>query len=1580
MAGTSDFRSRWFCGENASVVEDTQLRIYSDYCTANLFSACVHITFLVLFCAVLFLLGCCTKLRYYHPKSLIQFPGHYIRWTILSTLGIVLLGAVGEGVLTDVTRNPETKPNLYVPDSAALINVIIALVYYHHLECWNKPRLAWLLFIYWILAAAGEILRFISLTYSVDFTVEILKFDLLVLTILLYSGCLLIEINLLRSKVFGWCYHDKPYPRDLRKKAMYYNYEYTNIMSQVTYWSLNWLFVLGYKRPLEISDLGCLPEEYEAHYQYNLFNKAYETEKKRAIQKKRAVSLWRTYSIAYGCEMLKTTLWTLLSSTFGFIPAIAVGGVVAYATDWHYGSIQVYDTPMVTVTEYFRNGFVLVGVIFIASVLRAFTLAYGGNIGVMTAIKVKAALQTLAYEKALHLSTSSLSSGETSTGQIMNHMSVDATALFYIFYWFIFLVSIPYRAVVVLILLYWQLGLASLIGSSIFLFVTPLQYAITEIMAKVQRYVLLISDQRLKLSNEVLMGIKLLKLCGWEKMFCTKIEELREKEVVQMIKASVYIIVTNFVAQSVPVVLTFISFAVYTLINPDPLTPEVAFASLALFNQLVWPLSTLPSCVSYLVNALAGTRRLRTFFASAELAESESGREPLSRGFENAMSDDDGDDDNGEADDVDDFMSMFDNPGSDEGATVKLVKDGSSYKRKCPKRYGTFERNESTEDNEDLRECDDSVPDDIGVQIKNGNFTWESDSTKPTLRDINVEIPNGKLTMVAGLVGSGKTSLLSAMLEEIEVISGTVKFNRNRSSVSYVPQKPWLQNASFKDNILFGNDMNFKRYRKVIEVCALQPDIDILPGGDMTEIGEKGINLSGGQKQRVSLARALYSNSALVIMDDPLSALDVHVGSHIMERGIMNFLMKEGRTVILVTHQVQYLKYADKVIIMEDGRVINQGNPNEIGNQDLELFHSLREQIQLISESEKESESDLEKTLSLDREELKKQVSLIEESERNEGPGASLIEKEERERGSVSWSIYYVYAKAIKLPLSAFILLLFLGQGVVQIMTNFWLADWSESGVGVNNKTQEELDEELSFYLGGYGLLSLFYILLALAATSFHIILSLLAAKRLHINLLRNIIQAPMRFFDTTPTGRILNRLSNDTQMIDQRLWLTIFTLLTSALQCISAIVVNAVVTPVFMIVVIPVIILYLLVMKYFITTSRELKRLESISNSPVFSHLSETLSGVTTIRAYRHDNRFRRHFLERMDVNILTQLYLNPGNRWNGIRLEGIGALIMLISGLSSLLSCVLGDLEPSMVGLAITYSLNISGYLTAFVRVMGDCEMQMNAVERVDYYTKVKTEEYRGLYKPPSDWPKEGNVEFRNVSVRYSAELDPVLQDLNIQIHGGDKIGICGRTGSGKSSLTLALFRMIDTFEGCISIDGVNIADVPLLTLRSRLAIIPQDPVLFAGTIRFNLDPEEIRSDDELWEALDIAQLKQTVLDLDEHLDAEVTEEGSNFSVGQRQLFCLARAFLRKARILVMDEATASVDMHTDAILRNVIQTAFADRTVLTIAHRIATIVDSDMVLVLSEGKVIEYDSPQNLLSRQDSAFFSLVNQTTS
>ncbi|KAI8489553.1 hypothetical protein Bbelb_327200 [Branchiostoma belcheri] len=931
-------------------------------------------------------------------------------------------------------------------------------------------------------------------------------------------------------------------------------------------------------------------------------------------------------------------------------------------------------------------------------------------------------------------------------------------------------------------------------------------------------------------------------------------------------------------------------------------------------------------------------------------------------------------------------------------------------------------------------EADHDLAEDISVEVRDGSFTWEPDSQTANISEINLKIPKGKLTIVVGQVGSGKSSLLSAMLGEMRTLKGRVLWNK---------------------------------YKRVISACCLQPDIDILPAGDMTEIGEKGINLSGGQKQRVSVARAMYAQTDIVLLDDPLSALDAHVGSHLFDQGIMGQLVKDRRTVVLVTHKLQYLEHAHLIVAMEKGQIIATGTMEEIRESSPDLHGSwmdaISECVRQIDEGKqdqgdrKEAENGsavvahhliqnrLSRHMSVTslvssvediwvrvsdccEEETKKDYeksvedTLIEDKENEPNVElGKLIENEERLEGDVKLKYYAIFAAACGLYLAILVLFLQVSREGVALALDFWLAAWSGSNIDGNmdawnhtetsgnytlRNTSQPLQDSTGYYIIGYTGLSVGAIVLSAAAVATSILSSLRGARVMHDRMVHNIVRAPLRFFETTPTGRILNRMAGDqVELDDQYLPNEMEAVLRFGLGLVSAIIALGVVTPYFLIGMLPILVFYYGMQKLYRASNRELKRIATITESPVCSQLSESFGGLSTIRAYRAEERFTNEMKRRINEAFTPNLYLLGVECWIGVRLLGLprsdsphvpdsdfqsvplshqardvsaGAVVIFVGGLTSVVAGLQGLVSPAWVGLAISYAIRMQLQLFSAVSAFAKVEAKMTHAERVDTYSRIPGEMYqheKGNTIPQREWPESGTVQLDNVSARYDQSLDPVLIKVTASIKAREKVGICGRTGSGKSSLTLALFRMIDMFEGVISIDGVDISRVPLTLLRSRLSIIPQDPVLFSGTIRFNLDPEANSDDEELWRALEIAQLKTLVADMPNKLDEMVTEGGENFSVGQRQLFCLARAFVRKSRILIMDEATASVDMETDAVLQDVIKVAFGDRTVITVAHRIATILNSDRILVLDQGKLVENDSPENLLKNPDGLFTAMV-----
>uniref|UniRef100_A0A9J7Z1F6 ATP-binding cassette, sub-family C (CFTR/MRP), member 9 n=1 Tax=Cyprinus carpio carpio TaxID=630221 RepID=A0A9J7Z1F6_CYPCA len=850
-----------------------------------------------------------------------------------------------------------------------------------------------------------------------------------------------------------------------------------------------------------------------------------------------------------------------------------------------------------------------------------------------------------------------------------------------------------------------------------------------------------------------------------------------------------------------------------------------------------------------------------------------------------------------------------------------------------------------------------------------------------TLSDINIRIPTGQLTMIVGQV---ELTHLPTSCQKYFDDSPPMesKTDKRRYSVAYAAQKSWLLNATVEENITFGSPFNKQRYKAVIDACSLQPDIDLLPFGDQTEIGERGINLSGGQRQRICVARALYQNTNIVFLDDPFSALDIHLSDHLMQEGILKFLQDDKRTVVLVTHKLQYLIHADWIIAMKDGSVLREGTLKDIQTHDVELYEHWktlmnRQDQELEKETEMESQTTLErKTLrrAFYSREAKSQTDDEDEEEEVEEDDDDNMSTTTSRRSKIPWKMCCRYLSSGGFLMVFLMVLSKLAKHSVMVAIDYWLAAWTSS-----NPHNQSLWSSLGVlqhrsYVPVFIILCGAAIALCLITSLTVEFLGVAAATNLHHNLLNKIIHAPIRFFDVTPLGQILNRFSADTNIIDQHIPQTLESLTRSTLLCLSAIGVIAFVTPAFLIALVPLTVAFYFIQKYFRVASKDLQDLDDSTQLPLLCYFSETAEGLTTIRAFRHEARFKQRMLELTDTNNTAYLFLSAANRWLEVRTDYLGAVIVLTAAVAAIWT----SSQSGLVGLGLTYALTVTNYLNWVVRNLSDLEVQMAAVKKVNSFLSTESENYEGsmdVSQVPKDWPQHGEIKIQDLCVRYDTMLKPVLKHINAYINPGQKVGICGRTGSGKSSLSLAFFNMVDVFEGKIVIDGIDICKLPLQTLRSRLSIILQDPVLFSGSIRLNLDPECTCTDDRLWEALEIAQLKNMVKALPGGLDAVVTEGGENFSVGQRQLFCLARAFVRKSSILIMDEATASIDMATENILQKVVMTAFADRTVVTIAHRVHTILTADLVIVMKRGSIMEYGKPEILMEQEDSLFASFV-----
>ncbi|XWS56831.1 hypothetical protein CRYUN_Cryun09bG0119300 [Craigia yunnanensis] len=866
------------------------------------------------------------------------------------------------------------------------------------------------------------------------------------------------------------------------------------------------------------------------------------------------------------------------------------------------------------------------------------------------------------------------------------------------------------------------------------------------------------------------------------------------------------------------------------------------------------------------------------------------------------------------------------------------------------------------------------------VEIDNGKFSWDPESSNPTLDEVQLKVKRGMKVAICGTVGSGKSSLLSCIIGEIGKLSGTIKISGTKA---YVPQSPWILTGNIRENILFGNPYDKNKYDRTVKACALTKDFELFSCGDLTEIGERGINMSGGQKQRIQIARAVYQDADIYLLDDPFSAVDAHTGTQLFEDCLMGIL--KDKTILYVTHQVEVLPAADIILVMQNGRIAQAGTFEELLKQNIGFevlvgahCNALQSVLTVENSSrtcqdpgtDGESNTNLTSNPQLLQTKHGSAHNLPLEITEN---GGKLVQDEEREKGSIGKEVYWSYITTVKGGILIPIILLAQSSfQVLQIASNYWMALASPP----TSETEPTLG--MNFILLVYSLLAVGSSLCVLLRVMLVAVAGLWTAQKLFINMLHSVLRAPMAFFDSTPAGRILNRASTDQSVLDLEMASKLGRCAFSIIQIIGTIAVMSQVAWEVFVIFIPVTAICIWYQQYYTPTARELARLEGIERAPILHHFAESLAGAATIRAFGQENRFLDANLGLIDNHSRPWFHNVSAMEWLSFRLNLLSNFVFAFS-LVVLVVLPEGMINPSIAGLAVTYGINLNVLQASVIWNICNAENKIISVERILQYSNLASESALKIEecRPHNNWPEVGTICFRNLQIRYAEHLPFVLKNISCTFPGRKKIGVVGRTGSGKSTLTQAIFRIVEPSEGSIIIDNVDIRKIGLHDLRSRLSIIPQDPTMFEGTVQVNLDPLVQYSDNEVWEALDKCQLGELVRSKGEKLDATVVENGENWSVGQRQLFCLGRALLKKSNILVLDEATASVDSATDGVLQKIISQEFKDRTVVTIAHRIHTVIDSDLVLVLSDGRVAEFDTPAKLLEREDSFFSKLIRE---
>ncbi|CAO2185873.1 unnamed protein product [Urochloa humidicola] len=864
---------------------------------------------------------------------------------------------------------------------------------------------------------------------------------------------------------------------------------------------------------------------------------------------------------------------------------------------------------------------------------------------------------------------------------------------------------------------------------------------------------------------------------------------------------------------------------------------------------------------------------------------------------------------------------------------------------------------------------------DVAIEVSNGSFSWDASPELLTLKDLNFQARPGMRVAVCGTVGSGKSSLLSCILGEIPKLSGEVKVC---GTTAYVSQSAWIQSGKIQDNILFGKEMDSDKYERVLESCSLKKDLEILPFGDQTVIGERGINLSGGQKQRIQIARALYQEADIYLFDDPFSAVDAHTGSHLFKECLLGALA--SKTVVYVTHQIEFLPAADLILVMKDGRIAQAGKYNDIlgsGEEFMELVGAHKDALTALDTIDPVNGSN-EGSPSRGTAKLTRSTSSAEKKDKQDvgsNQSGQLVQEEEREKGKVGFWVYWKYLTlAYKGALVPLVLLAQILFQVLQIGSNYWMA-WAAP-------VSKDVEPPVSMS-------TLIYVYIALAVgSSFCVLfrsLFLVTAAYKTATLLFNkmhmsIFRAPMSFFDSTPSGRVLNRASTDQSEVDTNMASQMGSVAFAVIQLIGIIAVMSQVAWQVFVVFIPVVGACFWCQRYYIDTARELQRLVGVCKAPIIQHFAESITGSTTIRSFGKENQFVLANSHLMDAYSRPKFYNAGAMEWLCFRLDVLSSLTFAFS-LIFLINLPPGIIDPGIAGLAVTYGLNLNMLQAWVVWSMCNLENKIISVERILQYMSIPAEPPLSMAedKLAHNWPSQGEIQLHDLHVKYAPQLPFVLKGLTVTFPGGLKTGIVGRTGSGKSTLIQALFRIVDPTIGHILIDGVDICTIGLHDLRSRLSIIPQEPTMFEGTVRSNLDPLGEYTDNQIWEALDCCQLGDEVRKKELKLDSPVIENGENWSVGQRQLVCLGRVILKGSKILVLDEATASVDTATDNLIQKTLRQQFSDATVITIAHRITSVLDSDMVLLLDNGVAVERDTPARLLEDKSSLFSKLVAEYT-
>ncbi|XP_068243109.1 ATP-binding cassette sub-family C member 5-like isoform X2 [Palaemon carinicauda] len=1345
-----------------------------------------------------------------------------------------------------------------------------------------------------------------------------------------------------------------------------------------SYFTVHWLtrlMVKAFRKGLQPADLWTLQSEDGAEKNADRLMRLWEDEIGASRKANQKPELWRAVWRGVRTRVIVCMVISVFQNVLQFLgPSVLLKLVLDYINspgiDYQYAGIITLS-------------------IFIVNMLRGACFNAMFVVGTHTATRVTGSIQALMYKKILKLKTG----GERLSAQIINFCNNDMERLFEACISCVFLTAMPIIFTLSVIYSVYILGPWSLLGQAVFVCFYPIMGLIAKAQSKVRVQTVKVTDKRVTLMNEILNSIRLIKMYSWEESFADKIAGLRKEELKKHRVGALLQAVSSTVVPSISILATIVTFLGYTL-NGNRLTSSEAFTIFSVFNAMQFSVGTLPFTVRSVAEAKVSLTRIQKLLELPEHKKRSGGlvNNNLALQIKNGTF----------AWEVTNIDLKGKDSHEESSEQTKSKQNGIKKKGSVPNGNhhvngvvpngkspnGNSHNGNSLNGNSHNGNSPNGNP--PNGNSPNGNSNGVNGSipssesitikTVPILFNLNLSVERGKLIGVCGSIGSGKSSLLSAICGDMKVESGDLQAN---GRLALVTQQAWIYNATLQENIIIGQKFDEEKYKEVLRVCSLQSDLNLLSSGDMTELGDRGTNLSGGQKQRINLGRAVYSNRDIYLLDDPLSAVDTKVAKHIFSECIKGSLA--SKTVIFVTHATHFLEQCDEIVVMQTGKIAERGTHSELMERKGDYF----DMVGLDSAGkEKKSEVDNSQkpTDKPDTSETKGQENL------NAG---KLITEETSATGSVPMKMYVTFIKVCGgwciVGLIFFAIVIFT---LSRMFNAVWLQTWLDQGDGMREERETNMtlynltvsDDELIgsvtdhpdlwmyqlVYIMSFVMLLITGVIKGTGVT-FRV---LSGSSRLHHDMFWSIIRSPISFFDTTPSGRIINRFSRDLDELDVRVPFFLEFILQGLLMVVGQMMLVCFIYVWFVIPLIIIAILFAGIDIFLNVGVRELKRLDNVLKSPVIQHISSSVSGISVIRTFDRESLFLNRMYKYLDQHSVALLVFRLSNRWFTYRMDLMAVMVTFaISGI-----CVFtkGSVSTALAGLALSTVNGVCVFIPFLMRMKSEFQSRITSVERIiEYAYDLKSEAPCEIKEtqPSPDWPKAGAIELKEVRLRYRPELPLVLHGISASISDGEKIGIIGRTGAGKSSLISTLLRLSELDSGSVVIDGIDISTIGLHVLRSRISVIPQDPVLFQGSIRYNLDPFDKHSDNAVWQALERSHLKAVVQKQEQGLMSKVEAAGENFSVGERQLICLTRALLRNSKILLLDEATASVDVETDHLIQTTIKEAFVGSTVLTIAHRLNTIASYDRIMVLDAGRVKEFDTPVALMCNEDSLFKDMM-----